>query len=211
MNDHTPTREDVVIGRIVDGEASPTDWRDLDALGESDPSVWRRLAEAQRVHARLEEAVEDSIAIAELIDLPAAPRRRNEVIAVIGRLSGWAVAAVLALSLLGPWRSAPPTSNTPNGTQAAGITLNSATPDQAWDQYINAGTQNGRIVERMPDMMLQAVEIPGSDMREVYIIRQVVERVRTHDMNMIKLHTTEGGVPVPVRSPVQTLGGRTPM
>jgi len=221
MNEHhDATREDVVIGRIVDGEASPADWRDLDAIAERDPGVWRRLAEAQRAHARLEEAVEDAIAISELIDLPQPERGRSEVVARIGRFSGWAVAALLALALLGPWRNSFITTNSPGPATNGGaqpqqiaslLPLEQATPEQAWNRYIDAGTAQGRVVERGPDVLLRAVEAPGSDVREVYILRQVLEKVQVRDMSVIDLHQSETGAPVPVRSPVKTFGSGQPL
>ena len=98
-NSNTPTREDILIGRITDGEASPNDWAEIESIAESDPGVWHRLASSQRTHARMESAVEDAIAIAELIDAPDMRRVGRPVIARIREYSGWALAAGLALAL----------------------------------------------------------------------------------------------------------------
>jgi hypothetical protein len=98
-NRSTPTREDILIGRITDGEASSNDWAEIESIAESDPGVWHRLASSQRTHARMESAVEDAIAIAELIDAPDMRRVGRPVIARIREYGGWALAAGLALAL----------------------------------------------------------------------------------------------------------------
>lgn len=96
---NAPTREDILIGRITDGEASPNDWAEIESIAESDPGVWHRLASSQRTHARMESAVEDAIAIAELVDAPDMRRVGRPVVAQIRSYGGWALAAGLALAL----------------------------------------------------------------------------------------------------------------
>ena len=97
---NAPTREEILIGRVTDGEASPNDWAEIESIAGADPTVWHRLAASQRAHARVESAVEDAIAVAELIDAPDMRRVRRPVIARVREYSGWALAAGLALALI---------------------------------------------------------------------------------------------------------------
>jgi hypothetical protein len=68
--DEAAERELLLISRVVDHEATPADWAELEAMSLADPSIWHRLAQAERAHAALSDAVEDAIAIAECVELP---------------------------------------------------------------------------------------------------------------------------------------------
>src|SRR5690606_30859566 len=92
---------DVLIGRVVDGEATGADWAALEAAAQGDPGVWRDLALAQRDHAALAGAVGAAVGVAARVDLPigggsagggAPPAGR------IGAWGGWAAAAAVALA-----------------------------------------------------------------------------------------------------------------
>lgn len=141
-NDHERAleREEVLLGRVVDREATPDDWAELERLSDHDPALWTRLAHAERAHARLCAAVDDAIAIAECVELPRAdpatlrlaggePDKqtpgRHGWASFIRHHAGWALAACLALVLgaqLMPGRGsadAPGTSGTmTNGASA---------------------------------------------------------------------------------------------
>lgn len=180
---HEPTREDVIVGRIVDGEATPHDWQELDRLAHEDPDVWRRIAQAQRAHARLERAVEDEIAVAELIELPIEQHSAvYELVTRVRAYGGWAVAAVLTLALLGNFNMP-----TPSGSMRAGLSLS---PDQAYDQYISTGMEEGRVVSEMPALLVDAGE---ADNGQVLIIRRIMERVRVEETPFYQVKTNEFG------------------
>lgn len=223
------SREDVLIGRIVDGEASQRDFEDLERLGAHDQDVWRRLAHAQRAHARLERAVEDRIALAELIELPRGHRLGGGgVIGRIGMFTGWAAAAALGVALLVQWPSpgspAPgspgsPTSGGIASTEAAstprvelasfGPLLTTATPDEAYQQYLMAGLADGRVVAEMPARLVEMREVPNSDVREVYLVRQTLERVPATEIWVPDLRMDDAGnlhsVPVRLREGAQQM------
>lgn len=113
QDDRAFEREEVLFGRVVDREATPDDWVELERLGDADSAIWARLARAERAHARLCTAVEDAIAIAECVDLPRAEVQRLRLAgenavnnsggrgwgAFIRRGAGWALAACLSLLL----------------------------------------------------------------------------------------------------------------
>lgn len=117
MNPHDyqdiePSREDIVIGRVVDGEATSLDWSALDQIALADAAVWERLGRAHRAHARLEREVEDAIAIAELIGAPTsgtqASAGRFNFARAARQYGGWAAAAALALAWAGLQRPTAP-------------------------------------------------------------------------------------------------------
>ena len=91
-----PSREEVLITRIVDGEAFEDDWREFERLATDDAKIWERLARAQREHDRLVRNVSDAIAIAELVDIPSAGVHSFALMARIRQYSGWAAAATRA-------------------------------------------------------------------------------------------------------------------
>ena len=203
-NTPEPTREDVIIGRIVDGEASPSDWHDLDRIAEQDAAVWQRLAQAQRAHARLERAVEDEIAVAELVNLPL--HREHAVHHFMSRMrsfGGWAVAAVLALALIGAYN---PLSRGPSSSSIAGfggIPLDQATPEQAYDRYLKAGKQDGLVVGEMQTMLVDAKDLDEASGGEMVIVRRVMERVSAKDVQFFTPKANEFGEPALMRVEVR--------
>lgn len=191
-------REEVLIGRVTDGEASPSDWAEIESMAQRDSSLWQRLAQSQRAHARIESAVEDAIAVSEFVELPRHSAHVQAFSARWREFGGWAAAAVLALAWLGiHQRSAHQSVPAPggNGVQQAGIIpISSATPDQAYARYLEAGKDDGRIVTVLPPQMLEATEAGSSGAREIYFIRPVVERVKATDVQRLRVTTDEHGL-----------------
>ncbi len=195
-----PTREDVLIGRVVDGEATDTDWADLERVARADSDIWKRIAHAQRAHARLERAVEDAIAVAELVDLPTYQPARAFWGSMRSSL-GWAVAAVLAIAFVGKFHQYMPGAN-PNGPPiiTAGPSLSSATPDEAYDRYIRSGLADGRVVGEMEPVLIEARQVSnaaGAPTHEVIVMRRVVERFSGENLPVYTIKTNEHGLPVP--------------
>ena len=196
-----PTREDVLIGRVVDGEASDTDWADLDRVARADPDIWKRVAHAQRAHARLERAVEDAIAVAELVDIPVYRPARAFWGSMRSSL-GWAVAAVLAIAFVGRFQNHLPGGPAQNsGVMQAGlIPLNTASPDQAYDRYIRSGLADGRVVGEMEPVLIEARQVPngtGTPTHEVIVMRRVVERFSGENLPVYTIRMNEHGIPTP--------------
>ncbi len=187
MTDHTihenyePTREDVLIGRVVDHEATPIDWAQLDELALVDAELWSRLGRAQRAHAGLRIAIEDAIAPAELVEIPSGHLHNAGRMTPMRRVltgAGWATAAVLALVLLNPMLASKP-SGTGSGTMlTAGMPrlLSQATADEAYTHYVASGLADGRVVSEMPAIVLEQNELPDGRGVEIYVVRRVVER-----------------------------------
>lgn len=211
FNDPEPTREDILVGRVTDGEASPHDWAELESIAQRDTGVWQRLALAQRAHARLERAVEDRVAIAELVD---APRRAHADHAGVfttrwRAYGGWAAAAVVALAWFttvrqhGPGAGPGPGTgpHIPIGTVQTAQLIPTPAPsaDELFSRYLDAGKATGRVVGEMPLMMVDArpsTEPGHEDAQVVYYIRPVLEQVTTTDMRVGRVSSDEHGRPV---------------
>lgn len=193
--------EEVLIARVTDGEATHRDWVEVERLAELDPSLWRRLAEAQRSHAILSRAVEDRIAVAELVDVPS--DASVGVLATIGRMrayGGWAIAAMLALMFVGARFGWLPfgASTSSDAVQAATLVLPTSremTPDLAWASYIDEGTRSGQVLSEMPPVFVEARPVPGSNGTrfEVVVIKRVIAREVVTDPTMLSVQRDDAG------------------
>lgn len=215
-HDPEPTREDVLIGRVADGEATPADWMELERIAQGDAGLWERLARVQRAHARLEEAVEDSIAMCELVELPRVGTGGAGIAGRIGMYGGWLAAAAVSLAwvgvqAMGPWGGSGGNPSgrggaamiASNGAQGGvhpgapgGVILASLTPEQALDHYLTAGMVSGRILSQMPTLYVDSRPAAGGEGREVVFIRQILERATVDDMTLLNLQQDERGQPV---------------
>jgi len=202
MMNHNPDdarvmREEVLIGRVTDGEASPSDWAEIESMARNDPSLWQRLAQSQRAHARIESAVEDAIAVSEFVELPRHSAHVNAFSARWREYAGWAAAAVLGLAWIGIHQRSghqnSPMSGSSSMQQANIIPISSATPDQAYDRYLEAGKDDGRIVAVLPAQMVDASEVGASGKRDIFIVRPVIERVKATDVQTLRVSTDEHG------------------
>jgi hypothetical protein len=90
-----PSREELLIGRIIDRCETAQDWDELGRLAAADESVWVRLRAGLRDDAALRGAARAELAFADAVELPAAP--------ALGRgrtwfgVSGWSCAAAFAI------------------------------------------------------------------------------------------------------------------
>lgn len=191
---YEPTREDILIGRVVDGEATPSDWGELEHMSKADAGLWQRLAQSQRAHARLERAVEDEIAVSELVELP-------EPVSVIASFrsrwqlwGGWAVAAALALAWLGAG-SGPAMFR---GSQSSGSgekaqIVGAGSLDEILNQYVTKGRESDRVVNVMPLQLLKTNQLAKGEGTEVLFVRPIVERVIVTDFRPVSVMMDEAG------------------
>ncbi len=195
-SDDTLAREELLIARVVDDEAGPDDWSELEALAVADAGVWQRLARAQREHAVLEREVDDAISIAELVDLPAEQMHGFHLSYRIQRYAGWAVAAVMGLALLTTLGVSIGNAPAPGGASTAGVgftPISSATPDEAIDQYVRSSLAQGNLVGEMPTVLLKVRALPDGAGQEVTYVRQFVERRTLADVSVVTPTTDEFG------------------
>lgn len=211
-----PSREEVLICRVTDGEATPADWAELESLARTDPAVWQRLAASQQAHARFEHAVEDEIAICELVEAP--DRRvlaRGAFAARVREYSGWLAAAAVAVAWLGINRA--PSPNLGPFTQQGGIVpeLTGSQPllnvpaDQLLEQYKRSGMASGTFLTELPLQFVESrVSADNSGEQEVIYIRPMLERVRAKDVNVVNYKKDENGLPL--KAETTPLMQRTP-
>ncbi|GJM19356.1 MAG: hypothetical protein DHS20C14_15690 [Phycisphaeraceae bacterium] len=186
MPDHEPQQtpeslaRDVLITRVVDGEASGGDWRTLAGMAASDQTLWAELAEAQQSHDELTRAVEIASAPAESVELSdidahLAPNNPMEHrLATVGKWGGWAAAACVALLwITGLDPTAGPNADTGN---QAGLVSIGDTPEDAFDRYVRAGQEQGTVVREIPDRVVYAARPLETGQVEVTYLRQVLER-----------------------------------
>lgn len=201
-----PTREEILIGRIIDGEAFEDDWNEFDVLAKGDPALLARLARAQREHARLEHDVADSIAVCDLIDLPGTSAHGAAMAARLRQYSGWAVAAVVSLAFLTVLGvNLPGGSGNPN---QASIVPVSATPDEAFSEYMRTGIADGRVIGEMPTVLMDVQQLPENEGMQVVYLRQIVERTTVTDLSVLDVQRDEFGNPRYVPTPVRRVAAR---
>lgn len=213
-----PTREDVLIGRVVDGEASAGDWDSLEGIARTDGAVWERLGHAQRAHARLEREVDDAIALAELIDVPSAHTLAiNTFHSRLRQYAGWAAAAVVAVA----WLSYQGLGPSIGAGQVAGVqlprdeVLRQTPPEQLLAQYVKSGLAKGRVLGEMPTVFVDSRDLGAGQGKEVWFLRQILERIEVTDMAVVSVqmdeHGTQRFVPLPGQTPLIQMGPAAPV
>ncbi len=195
---------DTLINRVVDDEASASDWEALKDIAARDATLWRDLAEAQHAHAELCAAVASATDGVDSIDAPVDDALRWRFAARVRTATtwgGWAAAAAVALAWFGGLHEAGPSSGD-QGNQASLLPVGTArTPADALQQYLDLGRASGDVVGEMPDVLLVgSTPNPRGHGYEVVFIRQIVERRVVEDL--YRLGTDELGRPVPMRMDV---------
>ncbi len=199
---------DVLISRIIDGEASAEDWSLVRAMADKDQSLWSELAAAQQDHSELASAVASHLEIADQIEAPiheVASQSLRRRLRLAGAGGGWLVAAALALAfILGPGASRP--ASTDGATAGIGLPIGT-TPDDALDAYIERGAQSGRVVGVVPELLVQTTrKLDDGSGYEIYYVRQIIERVVVPDF--YRLTQDERGQLVPMPAPPPSRPGR---
>lgn len=180
--------EDILISRVVGGEATNGDWDRLTALADGDPALWRRLGETLRDQAGFARAVNASVSIAEAIDLPPAPRVRTtpgqaaaHVPALrIGRWSGWAVAAVVAIAWVA-WLFEAGRNPNPPAYNTAGLA--GAPAADLLQAYLDRGRREDRVIGEVPErVLIETRPAAVGEGYELLYLRQILERAVVPDL-----------------------------
>jgi len=178
----------------------------FERIAQRDPAAWRQLALTlhDELHMRHELAASideasRSAATAEINRAHTQHADRSVLsTARWGAWSGWAVAAVLLLAMLVivPGQSAHHV--TPPGGSA---TVANLTAQQALEQYITTGTEEGRVISELPTVLVEARPLDDGRL-EVLYLRQFLER--EHVNEVYALNTDELGEAHPVKVDVST-------
>jgi hypothetical protein len=185
MNDRPLDRSDpeLLISRVVDGEATPDDWSSFRLQADREPSLWRDLAEAQRIQTALGEEVGAAVATSGYIDVPMhreIERRFSDRVRMVGIWGGWLAAA--CVGLMWAQGTANKSNTNPGGSQAKLL------PD-VLQNYLSRGEQEGKVLGELPEKVLvRATPLTGSGPNgidsgyEVVYLRQILERVVVKDL-----------------------------
>jgi len=191
-NDTTPdapiempaSDRDALISRVVDGCASAEDWNTFRAMAADDQSIWSELAVAQRQYEALGEMMHHASAVADSVELPGGAVRHDHHqnrLDFVSRWGGWAAAAAILIVWIAGMNT-PGAGLTDSGGMTAGLlpmgtkALNSATPEEAMDQYMTAGFQAGRVVGEVPNPIVIETRPMPDGTYEVLYLRQILER-----------------------------------
>ncbi|TVQ29948.1 MAG: hypothetical protein EA376_14285 [Phycisphaeraceae bacterium] len=177
-------RLEILIGRVVDEEASDADWSELESLAAGDASVWRRLALTRREHDALRAGFEHVAAGADRIEAEAPGPALATILplrsARFGAWSGWAAAAALGLAWLGVTgintARQQPAAGFDDQSEVAAVSPASFTADEMLDQYMARGMREGWVLGELPKVMVETRPADEGDRYEVRFIRQIYER-----------------------------------
>ena len=191
-------RAEVLISRMIDGEAGTDEWQEFSALAAAAPELWRELADAQRQQSLLSAAVAEATSVAAKVELPdlsaGALEPLDDHVPVISmawqrKLSawvGWGVAAALAIAL---WSGVRPTANTSgpssgnDGSASSKTQLASFAPAELLAAYLDVGKEDGQVLGELPDkVLLETRPDPSTGGYEVFFIRTIVERTHVPEL-----------------------------
>lgn len=212
MNDTPMNRTDpeLLISRIVDGEATPRDWSEFRMQAEREASLWRDLAEAQRVNGELSDEVAAALSVVNQVDVPVQTemvRRLSDRIRLVGVWGGWLAAACVGLM----WANGNRAGSTQGGTVNAGI----ATPAMALQEYLDKGQSEGKVLGELPEKVLvQARPMTDGVSQnitgyEIVFMRQILERTVVKDL--YRFGKDEAGQTQPIRVEVRPASAGRPM
>lgn len=203
---------DVLIGRVVDGEACPDDWKALADLAARDQRVWAELAGAQRQHDALTRAVDRAVAPADGVEMPDFTPHANPAqhrLRLASSWGGWAAAAVVILA----WTTGlelPTGSIDGAPAQTAGFVRIGDSPEAALDRYLDAGRATGTVVREIPDRVVYETRPLESGGVEVLYLRQILERRIVDEVYRRAADEFGRSVELPVERPAPALSpGRT--
>lgn len=202
---------DVLIGRVIDGEASAADWQCLRAMAEQDPRIWDELEQTQALHRYLCAGVDQACSVASNVDVPGAHAEQviSARIARIGAWGGWLAAAALLLT----WAvGVQPTGNGHGATSSMGQSLGAEyvridTPEDALRAYLDRGRDAGSVVGLVADpRVVQTRPLPDGSGLEVLLVREILERRLVEQV--YRLGTDEAGNVRPVPVQITTVSDR---
>ncbi len=167
-----------MIDRMLNRQIEARDLDELAQLSQTQPEALVRIAAALRAAAQVEAGVEAAQALAETIELPATGDRESNrpslVARSVGSWSGWATAAMVAAAwILAAMLNSTPPEVTPSGGSNVLLTAN-----QALQQYMRAGTDEGRIIQELPLLTVEIKSTPDGGESEVIYLRRFMERAR---------------------------------
>ena len=178
-------RDTLLVSRAVGGDATPAEWDELSARADEHPVLWRRLGLTLRDETGFARALESAAAVAGTIDpfaavdrehAPPPTVRRPEV----GRWSGWALAAVIALAWLVSMLNPPAP---PDAAPQLAEVLPLAPASDLLEAYLARGRQDDTVIGEVPEKILvDSRSSPTGEGYELLYLRQILERAVVPDL-----------------------------
>ncbi len=179
-----PTREEVLISRVVDRAEDPRDWRELDRLAATSEAVWYELVDALRQDAVVRSAMQPALDAADRVELPVmrhelapAPSRER---APFAAWSGWLAAVLIAAFWIGM--------SLGNGAAPTEAELAGGEPPAG-------APADAEVLGELSRVVMQAQPTDDGSALEVLYIRRVLERAVVDALYQIS--EDEHGLPVP--------------
>ena len=209
LNEHEELEErELLISRVLDGEASAAEFDRLRSIAAIDSSIWRDLGEAQRLHDGLGSIMEEASTLASRVELEARhePGDRLRLVggAMVGRLGGWIAAAIVLTAWVvagGPSQQTLPDANRAGLVPA----VPELSADEALQQYLSVGREQGKVIGELPGgKVLERRPLEDGSGYEVLYVRPILERAIVTDV--YRVAEDEAGNAKAV--PVETSGAR---
>ncbi len=166
-----PPQEEILIGRIVDHEATPQELERFEQMADDRSPLWRTLARQQIAMGLLADRVLDETAAGEAVE---AVRRAGRGRLVLG-LSGWAAVLVLGVwwAVVAGTQDATLSRRPPQLDRVVGASPASPTrPDEHLQKYLAAPFVIG-----VHDPIVLETEPLGAGRHRVYFMRRIEEYV----------------------------------
>jgi anti-sigma factor RsiW len=165
----------VLMSRVVDGEATAEQWEQFQGLAEQNPTLWRELAEHQRDQGELTLAIASEISVADRVHAPVHEHMTESFtqrLRTVVTWGGWAAAAAVALMWGGAQRHSPGLAD----SRTASLVAAPSSPGDLLQQYLARGQESGQVVRELPEKVMIEARPVASGGYEVFYIRQIMER-----------------------------------
>jgi len=200
---------DVLMTRVIDGEASASDWAAFRRLSENEPEIWREIEEAQALNSALCAAVGEATRVAGAVELDSPEHAVfHQRIRSARSWGGWLIAAAVMLA----WSLNLPAQG-PGVASTSGIGPGMIRVDEPVDAlraYVDRGREAGTVVGLVPDVrVLEARAREDGAGFEVLLVRQIIERQQVDQV--YRWTQDEMGNLIPIRvEPIPSASPRRP-
>lgn len=171
---------DVLMTRVIDGEASASDWAAFRRLAENEPEIWRELEETQSMNSALCAVVGEAALAAGTVELESPEHAVfHNRLRSARTWGGWLIAAavMLAWSLNLPAQGPGVASTSGIGPAMGPGMIRVDEPVDALRAYVDRGREAGTVVGLAPDVrVLEARARDDGAGFEVLLVRQIIER-----------------------------------
>lgn len=154
------TREEILIGRVVDRCERPDDWPELEHLIARDPALLQQLCSSLRLDAAVRQAAAPALQVADRVELPPLPAPSR-----LPALAGWLAAVVIAALWLLRGAAPPPSPALPVHP------VDAVAADLASDFVADGGAELGEL----PPLLVRSQPTEDGKALRVVTMRRILE------------------------------------